>query len=294
MNRYPDWILESIKKNKKELNNVGTAVETKKELNDYFTNTICYEALCPNKGECFKAKHATFLILGTRCTRNCRFCAVDKSKPLPPDPDEPQRIAELAKKWNIKYLVFTSPTRDDLSDGGAYHFAKTIEAVRGSSNGPMTEPLIPDFKGDIRALEAVLSAAPSVLSHNIETVPRLYKDIRSMASYERSLNILRSSKKINAEIPTKSSIIIGMGETLDEIKETINDLKENLCDIVVIGQYLAPSDKHYPVKKLYTPEEFDTLKCYALSVGIKSVISEPLARSSYKAYEAYKSVNAGQ
>jgi lipoic acid synthetase len=288
MNNYPDWILKAIKKNKKDLSSEGIAVETKKELGDYFANTICYEALCPNKGECFKSKHATFLILGTKCTRNCRFCAVDKSKPLPPDPKEPKRIADIASKWNIKYLVFTSPTRDDLNDGGAYHFARTIETIREISPATMTEPLIPDFRGDIKSLETVISARPTVLSHNIETVPRLYSDIRGMASYERSLNILKMSKKIDPDIPTKSSIIIGMGEMMDEIKQTLIDLNKNLCDIVVIGQYLSPSNKHYPVKKYYTPKEFDILKDFALSIGIKSVVSEPLARSSYKALEAYK------
>ncbi|MEF3280094.1 MAG: lipoyl synthase [Elusimicrobiota bacterium] len=285
--RYPKWIIEKAKENKKEFNFSDNSILIRKDIKEYTTNTICYEALCPNKGECFKNKHATFLILGTICTRNCKFCNVSKGKPDPVDLNEPKKIAGLIKKWKIRYAVFTSPTRDDLPDGGADQFANTIKEIRRISPETYIEPLIPDFKFKDDSLKKVLDAMPSVLSHNIETVKRLYPIIRPNSSYEGSLNLLRSSKKINPKIPTKSSIIIGMGEEIEEIKQTIKDLKDNNCDIIVIGQYLSPSPLHHPVKKYYTPEEFEILGEYARQIGIKSVISMPFARSSYKAEEAY-------
>lgn len=287
MNKFPNWIVEDIKNKKKSLYTTKDAIKTRDELKEYFANTICYEALCPNKGECFKNKHATFLILGTRCTRNCKFCSVDKSKPVQVDLDEPKRIANLVKKWKIKYVVFTSPTRDDLYDGGANQFKNTIKEIKDLSPDTLTEPLIPDFKGLEGPLKIVLNSNPNVLAHNIETVEKLYPIIRPMGSYKTALNLLKNSKKIRKDIPTKSSIIIGLGEDLKDIEKTILDLKENECDILVIGQYLSPSLNHYPVKKYYEPNEFKYLENYAYKIGFKSVVSSPLARSSYKAYEAY-------
>lgn len=287
MSNSPKWIVEDIKNKKKSLYTSIDTIKTKNELEYYFINTICYQALCPNKGECFKNRHATFLILGTRCTRNCKFCCVDKSKPLQVDLDEPKRIANLVKKWKIKYVVFTSPTRDDLEDGGANQFANTIKEIKNLSPDTLTEPLIPDFKGLEKPLKIVLDSNPTVLAHNIETVEKLYPLIRPMGSYKTAINLLKNSKKIRKDIITKSSIIIGMGEEIKDIEKTISDLRENECDILVIGQYLSPTKNHYPVKKYYIPQEFKYLEDYAYKLGFKSVVSSPLARSSYKAYEAY-------
>lgn len=287
--RYPSWIVEDIKKKKSSIKS-DTASQLITALHTHKQYTICYEAKCPNKGDCFNAKHATFLILGRYCTRNCLFCSVEKAKPLPPDPSEPERIAKIVKNWGLKYLVFTSPTRDDLEDGGALHYAKVIEKVREFSPDTLIEPLIPDLSLKLENLKIILKANPDVLAHNIETVERLYPYVRPKASYQGSLKLLKEAKNIAPHIPTKSSIIIGMGEDEYEIKKTIEDLKKHNCDILVIGQYLAPSAKNTPVSKYYTPDEFEKLKDFALSVGFKAVISHPLARSSYKADEMYRKV----
>lgn len=289
--KYPKWIIEDIKKKKIDFYTQSIAIKTDDDLKEYKANTICYEAKCPNKGRCFKEKNATFLILGTICTRLCKFCSVEKGKPLPPDPLEPSRIANLVKKWGLSYVVFTSPTRDDLKDGGAEHFAKTITEIKKISPQTIVEPLIPDFKGSRESLRILILAEPEVVSHNIEMAERLYPEIRPRADYKRSLSIIKKIKELNPNIITKSSIITGLGETIDEIKKTINELKENFCDILVIGQYLNPLKESYPVKKFYSVDEFDILKEYALSVGFKAVISEPLARTSYRAYELYKKAN---
>ncbi len=283
---YPKWIIDEVK-TKKSAIKTELASQVKSDLSSYSHNTICYEAKCPNKGECFNSKHATFLILGDTCTRACKFCSVKKGKPKPLDKNEPLRIAETVKKWNLKYVVFTSPTRDDLEDGGAEQFVNVINAIRNTMPQALTEPLIPDFSLNIKAVEKVLSASPTVLAHNIETVERLYSSIRPKASYQGSLNLLQQAKRINPKIPTKSSIIIGMGETTDEIKKTIEDLKKSCCDILVIAQYLMPTPHNHPVIKYYTPDEFEKLKEFALKVGFKAVLAKPLARSSYKAYEMY-------
>ncbi|MGC9070920.1 MAG: lipoyl synthase [Elusimicrobiales bacterium] len=284
---YPRWIIDEVKTKKSSIK-TDIACEVKNELFSNSHNTICYEAKCPNKGECFTSRHATFLILGDICTRNCKFCSVKKGNPQKPDPEEPKRIAETVRKWRLRYVVFTSPARDDLEDKGSGHFINVINEIKKLSPHTLIEPLIPDFSLNINLLERVLSANPSVLAHNIETVERLYPAIRPKASYNGSLKILKESKRIKPEIPTKSSIIIGMGEDIDEIKRTIEDLKKNECDILVIGQYLKPTPQSYDVVKYYHPQEFEKLKEFAISIGFKAVVSQPLARSSYKAYDAYK------
>ena len=288
--KYPSWILDEIKRKKRDFYHKLTAIETDKDLEFYNTNTICYEAKCPNKGECFSKKHATFLILGTRCTRNCAFCSVDKKTPLPPDPKEISKISELVFKWNLRYLILTSPTRDDLYDGGAMHFAKIVREIKNKKPDIIVETLIPDFQGNINSLKTLLDSKPDVVSHNIETVERLYPIIRPKADYKRSLEVLKKIKKLNKNTITKSSLIIGLGEEIDEIKKALVDLKDVSCDIVVVGQYLNPTDKNYPIKKFYTPLEFDIIEEYAKDIGFVSVISEPLARTSYKAYEYYKKI----
>ncbi|PIS48010.1 MAG: lipoyl synthase [Elusimicrobia bacterium CG08_land_8_20_14_0_20_51_18] len=285
--KFPEWIIEEVKRNKKDLADIP-ASKTKKDLKDYRLHTVCDEALCPNRGDCFKNGEATFLILGDRCTRACAFCAVNKNTPQPPDAGEPDRIAELVKKWGLKYVVFTSPTRDDLPDGGAGHYAETIKAIKKLNPGVKTEPLIPDFKGDIKALETALKAGPDVLAHNIEMVERLYPEARKGADYGRSLALLSNCKKINPAQAVKSGIMLGLGESKEEIKATIKDLKAAGCDLLNLGQYLPPGERHYPVSRYYTPAEFMELKDYALSLGFKGVLSGPLVRSSYKAAELYK------
>ncbi|MGC8728300.1 MAG: lipoyl synthase [Elusimicrobiales bacterium] len=286
--KYPDWIVKEVGEKKRFFHKEENAIETDEDLKEYRANTICYEAKCPNKGKCFKEKHATFLILGTVCTRNCKFCSVAKDNPKPPDPKEPEKIAKLVKKWQIKYVVFTSPTRDDLKDGGAEQFKETITQIKKISPDTIIEPLIPDFKGNTKSLDAILSANPEVISHNIEMPERLYAQIRPKANYKKSLEIIRYIKEKSPKTITKSSLIIGLSENMEEIKKTLTDIKNNLCDIIVIGQYLNPTEKHYPIIKFYSPKEFKEIENYSLQIGFKAVVSSPLARTSYTAYEAYK------
>jgi len=286
---YPQWIIDAVKKNKKALRDI-TAEKTKNDIKRFNIHTICDEALCPNKGECFKKNEATFLILGDICTRQCGFCAVKKGKPLPPDRTEPHKIAKLVKLWKLKYVVLTSPTRDDLPDGGATHYYETIKAIKELNPSVMVEPLIPDFNANIKNLEIVISAKPEVIAHNIEMVKRLYIKVRKNQNYERSINVLKNIKKIKSDITVKSGIMIGLGETEDEIKETINDIYKTNCDIIYIGQYISPDKKHFPVQKYYTPEEFKKLEDFSIKLGFKAVLSGPLVRSSYKAQEIYNKV----
>lgn len=285
-NHFPEWIVTQVKKNKNELRKKNS-FEVYNQINKSNLHTVCQEALCPNKGECFSQGEATFLILGDACTRNCSFCAVSKKKPLAPDPDEPGRIAELVCKWNLKYVVFTSPTRDDLPDGGAGHFAQTIIEIKKSNPETKLEPLVPDFQGNVKSLETVLSATPDVLGHNIETVCSNYQKVRNGANYMRSLNLIKNSKRLSPDILTKSGLMLGLGETDEEIKNTLIDLLENNCDLLTMGQYLAPSKKHLPAEKYYTPEEFEEWGEKAKNMGFKAVLSGPLVRSSYKADYLY-------
>ncbi|GAB4030367.1 MAG: lipoyl synthase [Elusimicrobiota bacterium] len=283
---YPSWIINEVRKNKKELRG-SSASDTASDLRAYRLHTVCDEALCPNKGNCFKSGEATFLILGDICTRNCGFCAVKKTRPQPLDTGEPSRIAALVKKWKLKYAVFTSPTRDDLSDGGASHYASVIKEIKKISPDTCTEPLIPDFLGDMKAVETVIKAEPSVLAHNVEMAESLYSHIRKGANYERSLAVLKYAKEISPNSLVKSGIMLGLGETDGEIKKTIEDLAHAGCDLLNIGQYIPPSSSHWPVKKFYSLEEFLSYEKFSLSLGFKAVLSGPLVRSSYKARELY-------
>ncbi|MBU2530569.1 MAG: lipoyl synthase [Elusimicrobia bacterium] len=286
--KFPQWIIDEVRKNKKDLrhlNSLNTIQDTKR----FNLHTVCDEALCPNKGKCFSEGEATFLILGDICTRKCKFCAVNKKeKPLALDSEEPRNIAILSKKWNLKYIVFTSPTRDDLNDGGAAHFAKTITVIKKISTAIKTEPLIPDFGGNIKSLETVLNAKPNVLAHNIETVPSLYEKIRLGSDYKRSLQVIKNSKKLSSSILTKSGLMLGLGETEKELRKTFSDLLEHNCELLTLGQYIPPSKNHYPVKRYLHPEEFKTLKEKAEKMGFKAVLSGPLVRSSYKANYLYE------
>jgi len=253
--------------------------------------TVCEDALCPNITECWGSGTATFMIMGHICTRGCRFCYVLKGKPNPLDPDEPYKVAYAVKKLGLDYVTITSVDRDDLPDGGASHFAETIKAIKSLNPDVKVEVLIPDFQGDVNSLNKVLEAVPDVLAHNVETVERLTPIVRDRrASYSQSLKVLSYAK--NRGFITKSSILLGFGESFEEIMDTIKDLVSIKLDILVLSQYMRPSSKHLPVLKYYSIEEFKTLEKEAYKLGIKSVVSHPLARTSYKAKEAYlKAVN---
>ncbi|MEW6672940.1 MAG: lipoyl synthase [Thermodesulfobacteriota bacterium] len=264
--------------------------KTRKLIKDGLLHTVCQEALCPNRWECYSRQTATFLILGPGCTRNCRFCAVDPS-PQPPDPAEPARVAEAVARMNLRYAVITSVSRDDLADGGAGFFAETIAAIRAKTPGILIEVLVPDFGGNTDALQTVLNARPDVINHNIETVPRLYPDVRPQADYRRSLNLLRLVKRHDEGIPTKSGMMLGLGETQDEILAALRDLRDSACDLLTLGQYLQPTKAHLPVGRYVAPEEFRRLEKTALSMGFRRVASGPFVRSSYHAGELYADVS---
>ncbi|WP_448584361.1 lipoyl synthase [Thermocrinis sp.] len=259
--------------------------QIKKLLRSAKLHTVCEESRCPNISECFSSGTATFMILGDTCTRGCSFCNLKRGKTLPVDEDEPFRLLETVRLLNLKYVVITSPTRDDLDDGGSSHFAKCIKVLKENIEGVKVEVLIPDFGGSYDSLKTVMDAKPDVLNHNVETVPRLYAQVRKGADYQRSLNILKNAKELRKDIYTKSALILGFGEREDEILKVMEDLRSVDCDILTIGQYYQPSVKHHPVVKYYTHEEFEKLKEYALSLGFKYVASGPNVRSSYKAYQ---------
>ena len=252
-------------------------------LEKYNLNTVCQSALCPNISHCFGNGTATFLILGKHCTRNCTFCAVDKGTPVSPAAEEPENIAKMVDILGLSYVVITSVTRDDLKDGGAGHFVKTIQAVKNLNSNILIEVLIPDFSGSFEALKKVINASPDILNHNIETVPVLYPVIRPMADYERSLLLLSRVKAIDNEQVTKSGLMIGLGETFDEIIGSAEDLRKHSCEIITIGQYLQPSKSHFPVKKYYTPKEFEELKREVMKLNFRHVECGPLVRSSFHA-----------
>lgn len=279
--RLPYWL-------KKKMPNMKAIREMEKILRDHGLHTVCESALCPNLGECFQRKIATFMILGNICTRNCRFCAVEKGKPLPVYKDEPENIAKVVNLLKLSHVVITSVTRDDLEDGGADQFADCIKEIRKLEPAPSVEVLIPDFGGNFKNLNIVLAYFPDVLNHNVETVKRLYPKVRSGADYIGSLRILKKAKKYSKIIIVKSGFMVGLGEKWEEIVSLLRDLSDVNCDIVTIGQYLQPSENHTPIDKFYTPDEFINLKQIALEMGIKYVESGPFVRSSYKASDALK------
>jgi lipoic acid synthetase len=247
-------------------------------------HTVCEEARCPNIGECWGNKTATFLILGDTCTRGCRFCAIDKGKPLALDPEEPRNVALVVKDLGLDHIVVTSVNRDDLPDGGAAHFAKTVFWIKSLNPSIRVELLIPDFEGNLQALETVVSSGIEILNHNIETVPRLYGKVRPGHSYACSLKILKEAKKLRAGMLTKSGFMLGVGETADEVMTTLQDLRKNDVDIVTIGQYLQPSDRQLKVDRYVTPSEFQEFKAAADRLGFRHVEAGPLVRSSYHAW----------
>jgi lipoic acid synthetase len=252
-------------------------------------NTVCEEARCPNLGECFTRGTATFLLLGDRCTRRCAYCSVSTSRPLPPDPGEPERVAEAARQLRLRYVVVTSVDRDDLPDGGAAHFAATVRAVRRALPGARVEVLTPDFEGDEEALRAVLEARPDVFNHNIETVPRLFPRLRPQGRYGLSLGLLAVAKTIRHGGTTKSGLMVGLGETDEEVVAVLADLRAAGVDIVTIGQYLRPTRAHEPVHRYVTPAAFRAFEERARALGFPTVYSGVFVRSSFNAEEVYRS-----
>jgi lipoyl synthase len=246
-------------------------------------HTICEEAHCPNIGECWERGTATFLILGEICTRGCRFCAVTKGKPVGLDLEEPQRLAQAIQEMKLRYVVVTSVDRDDLPDGGAGIFAATITSIRAHTPDCAIEVLVPDFQGDRASITAVVSARPDVFNHNLETVPRLYRQARGGSIYTRSLDVLRCAKEIDSTMLTKTGLMVGLGEEWDELLQVMADARLNGVDILTIGQYLRPSAWHLPIERYYTPDEFAELKAEGMRIGYKHVESGPLVRSSYHA-----------
>lgn len=285
--QIPQWLKDMVGRNKAALR-TDRAENAQHSLDTQCLHTVCVEAKCPNRGECFNCGDATFMILGGICTRGCRFCAVTKQTPLAPDETEPAKIAATVGDWRIRYAVLTSPTRDDLKDGGSGHFARVIRAIKTVNPGVCTEPLIPDFRGSKTDLKTVLAAGPEVLAHNIETVPELYAGVRVGADYKRSLDLLKASKESAPEIFTKSGLMLGLGETEAQVKQTLRDLRNNGVDLITVGQYLAPSKRHHEVVRYAPPEEYKMWEEYALSVGFKGAACGPLVRSSYRAGALYR------
>jgi lipoyl synthase len=280
LRRHPDWI-------KARLPSGDNYQDLKRLLRGLNLNTVCEEAHCPNIGECWDQRTATIMILGDTCTRACGFCAVKTGRPTWFDADEPRRVAEALGTLGLEHVVITSVARDDLPDGGSSVFAETIRRLRATSPGMGIEVLIPDFDGSDDRLRTVMDARPDILNHNLETVRRLQKPVRKRARWERSLYVLRRAKEMATEIGyaahTKSSLMVGLGETRDELTEAFEALRGVDVDILTVGQYLRPSDKHLPLERYYTPDEFDEMKVEALAMGFKHVESAPLVRSSYHA-----------
>ena len=276
--KKPEWLKVQYDKD--------SAAEVAQLMKDLKLNTVCQEANCPNIGECYQRHTATFMILGNQCTRNCRFCNVATGRPGAPDPEEPMRVAEVAKKLGLAHVVVTQVTRDDLSDGGALQMADTVRAIKSLCPESTVEVLISDLKGSEEALRTVLEAHPDVMNHNVEMVKELYRDVRPQAKYERSLKILSDSKRIAPDILTKTGFMLGLGETEEQVDALIDDIYETGCDILTISQYLSPGSGHWELKRYVTPEEFAQLKEKALQKGFRYVASGPLVRSSYRAYEA--------
>ena len=278
--KKPDWLKVKIQ-NPKNLSGVNSLIQS---LN---LNTVCQGANCPNRLECFSKKTATFMILGSTCSRNCRFCNIESGKLLPPDIDEPYRLAKAVAELGLKHAVVTSVTRDDLPDGGAGHFAQTITEIRKAAPNTVIEVLIPDFQGNYDALKTVVAAKPDIINHNVETVPRLYDTIRPEADYKQSLELLVRVKALDDTIFTKSGFMLGLGEEVDEVNQLILELQATGLDILTIGQYLPPSEKHAPLIAYIHPDQFDAYGAYAKSIGVPNVASAPLVRSSYNAAETF-------
>jgi lipoic acid synthetase len=277
----PPWL-------RKKIPSSGHSAEVLATIREGALHTVCAEARCPNQMECFSKGNATFLLLGPNCTRRCRFCAVEKLAVQPPDPEEPLRTARAVAKMGVKFCVLTMVTRDDLPDGGAEHIAQSIRAIRKECPGVGLEVLISDLAGSRAALKTVIAAAPEVLNHNIETVPRLYPNVRPQADYRRSIDLLNQCKNLAPEITTKSGMMLGLGENRAEVLDAMDDLLNAGCQLLTLGQYLAPSERHHPVIRYVTPDEFEDYKAEAENRGFIGVASSPFVRSSYRAGWLYQ------
>lgn len=276
--RLPEWL-------RKPVRNVAADHELKKMLRTRGLHTVCEEARCPNRNDCFARGAATFMILGDVCSRSCGFCSVKTGRGLPMESlsDEPERVAEAAAQLKLSYVVITSVNRDELPDGGAAHFANTIHAVRRRLPGARIEVLTPDFKGYRRALYTVLDASPDTFNHNVETVPRLYQRVRSQADYQQSLDVLQEARRYAPASLTKSGFMVGLGERREEVKRLLEDLRAHAVDVVTIGQYLQPTRAHLPVEEYIHPDVFEEFKAYGEWLGFRAVFSGPLVRSSFMA-----------
>ena len=279
--RKPPWL-------KKRIPPFQDLQKVKSILDRAELHTVCEEARCPNLGECFCGGTATFLILGRICTRNCGFCAVEHGIPAPADDTEPEKVAQAVQEMGLQYVVVTSVTRDDLFDGGASLFPKTIQALRASNPKIKVEVLIPDFQGDLKSLKAVLKECPDVLNHNVETISRLYPGVRPRADYKRSLDLLKKSKELHPHISTKSGFMLGLGETENEVLELFRDLRETGCDFLTIGQYLQPRKDRLSVVRYVPPDEFEEYKRIGEEMGFRAIASGPFVRSSFHAFEMFK------
>ena len=282
--KFPSWI--RVKSPGGENYNKLKSLMRKESL-----HTVCEEAHCPNIGECWESKSATFMILGDICTRSCAYCAVKSGRPETLDLLEPLRLASTVKKIGLRYCVITSVNRDELPDGGAKIFGECVIRIRELSPECKVEILVPDFLGNEFALKTVINAKPDIFNHNIETVPRIFRKVRPKGKYHRSLDVLKMVKELDNDIPTKSGIILGMGETFEEVIHTLRDLRDVGCDLLTVGQYLQPSPTHVQLEKFYTPQEFESIKSIALEMGFVYVASGPLVRSSYHAEEQYEAMN---
>ncbi|MEG0856864.1 MAG: lipoyl synthase [Terrisporobacter sp.] len=278
--RKPEWLRVN--------HNIESTKEVATMINKLSLNTVCKEANCPNMGECYKKRTATFMIMGSQCTRNCRFCNVTNGEPTKLDENEPMNVAKAIKELNLSHAVITSVTRDDLEDCGANHFAKTIKAVKEINPNVTVEVLIPDLKGIKENLDIVIEAKPEVINHNIETVKRLYDEVRPEAIYERSIDVIKYVKEKAPQILTKTGIMVGLGESDEEVYKVMDDALEVGCNIFTIGQYLRPSKAHIEIKEYVTPEKFEEYRVKGIKKGFKYIASSPLVRSSYKAEEAIK------
>lgn len=276
--RLPEWL-------RKPQRNVEADHHLKSMLRARSLHTVCEEARCPNRNECFARGAATFMILGDVCSRSCGFCSVKTGRGLPLErlADEPEQVAEAAAQLGLRYVVITSVNRDELPDGGASHFARTIHAVRRRLPGSQVEVLTPDFKGNFNALYTVLQAKPDTYNHNVESVPRLYPTVRPQADYQQSLDVLKEAHRYAPDVLTKSGFMVGLGETYDEVKMLLEDLRAHSVDVVTIGQYLQPTRKHLPVEEFVHPEVFEDYKVYGEGLGFRAVFAGPLVRSSYMA-----------
>ncbi len=283
-NKHPAWL-----RKRSPLPSVLT--QMKGLLDGLGLHTVCESAQCPNQGECFSQGTATFLILGDVCTRNCHFCAVKKGRPLALDTREPHRVAQAVVRLRLGHVVVTSVTRDDLPDGGARHFASTVTAIRQVSPDTIIEVLVPDFQGSLEALKVIIASSPQIVNHNLETVPRLYSMVRPKADYQRSFELLYRVKIINDRVVTKSGLMLGLGESSNEVIKVLSDLQEVSCDLLTLGQYLSPSPGHIPVFRYVTPQEFEDFNSIAQEMGFGAVSSGPFVRSSFNAAELFYHCN---